>query len=452
MRGNLAASVLLAAAGAYALSTNRALTAHVVTTGARVRPPLLRDQEFDLGRPTFDVLEWSTFRRETVLRYTLINRSEQLRILFFGSSALVSLGTPYLLGELLFIDGLPEYTNAIAFGASALFGALTTREKAARGSKLRRLEREFALAELSISQPGAAVQSLAGVTTLSALRDRRRVVAVYGEKDLLASAVAAAAVYRRRLKQSGVVLVAVLVGESSDAWESQARAAQAAGWLWQPSSKSQWEDYFAELLAGRSAGGGDGAWWALSLTGRSCGSGLGTPPWDELLGTRLPPMQPIAADEADAALTDAERGVLEAQRHLYAALTADPQQAAARIESLCVDEQDAEVSQLAESGRLDNWTTVLADGVTAGMQLSSADALVAPSGVEAWSTAIEHPNGGMGTLLCTQRWRNVAAEGEPSVWKLVQHRTIPYVDGLDAIAALRCDCRGCVALQRIRQQ
>ena len=52
------------------------------------------------------------------------------------------------------------------------------------------------------------------------------------------------------------------------------------------------------------------------------------------------------------------------------------------------------------------------------------------------------------TLLCTQRWRNGAAAGAPPAWRLVQHRTIPYSVETDAGAALRCDRRGCVGLQR----
>ena len=52
------------------------------------------------------------------------------------------------------------------------------------------------------------------------------------------------------------------------------------------------------------------------------------------------------------------------------------------------------------------------------------------------------------TLLCTQRWRNGAAAGAPPAWRLAQHRTIPYSFETDAGAALRCDRRGCVGLQR----
>ena len=75
------------------------------------------------------------------------------------------------------------------------------------------------------------------------------------------------------------------------------------------------------------------------------------------------------------------------------------------------------------------------------------------------------------TLLCTQRWGSggaaaaaageaaageLAAAGEVAAgearpdpqWRLLQHRTIPYMVQTDAGAALRCDRRGCVGLQR----
>ena len=81
-------------------------------------------------------------------------------------------------------------------------------------------------------------------------------------------------------------------------------------------------------------------------------------------------------------------------------------------------------------------------------QVSSQDAVVAAGGREAWSTAVEFPAGGVGSLLCTQRWVNVASGDAPAEWRLAQHRTIPWVQGMDAAAALRCDRRGCCVLQR----
>ena len=110
MRSHATLLVLLSAAGACGFSTCVVGAPRALAT-TRASPPLLQEPEYDLGRPTFDLLEWRSFRRETVLRYTLINRSEQLRIIFFGSSALASLGAPYLLGELLYVDGLPEYRH-----------------------------------------------------------------------------------------------------------------------------------------------------------------------------------------------------------------------------------------------------------------------------------------------------------------------------------------------------
>ena len=113
------------------------------------------------------------------------------------------------------------------------------------------------------------------------------------------------------------------------------------------------------------------------------------------------------------------------------------------------------MSALAAGGRLDPWSAVLADGATAGLALSGADATVVEGGRAAFSTGIELLASGE-TLLCTQRWSNVAASGESAVgaarpdpeWRLLQHRTIPYMVQTDAGAALRCDRRGCVGLQR----
>jgi hypothetical protein len=88
------------------------------------------------------------------------------------------------------------------------------------------------------------------------------------------------------------------------------------------------------------------------------------------------------------------------------------------------------------------------------MRATDRDALLFPDGLileglfpEAWTTAVERPADG-GTLLATQgwRWHDAGVGGE---WRLVLHRTIPWdAGGGTAVATLRCDCRGCVALAR----
>lgn len=155
--------------------------------------------------------------------------------------------------------------------------------------------------------------------------------------------------------------------------------------------------------------------------------------------------------------------LLGAQAALYTALGAAD---AAAVAAMCAARDDEEVSSLAARGRLDPWPAVLADGATAGLVLSGADATLVEGGQEAFSTGIELLASGE-TLLCTQRWGSrgaaaaavtagqaagqaaVAGEARPDLqWRLLQHRTIPYMVQTDAGAALRCDRRGCVGLQR----
>lgn len=419
----------------------------------------------------FDFLELQSFRRETILQYSLINRSEQLRILLLSLSAVISACAPAIAAELFQREGGADNSVA-ALGISAVsalgLGGLAYREKAARGQKLRRLEREFSIGELSATQPASP---LAGARTvqLAELRDKQRVVAVAAPSAVLAEFVTAASVYRRRLAQSGVILVAVATdseqaGADGEVGGAAAREAREAGWLWRPRQPAAWVAYFGSLL--EAQGGAvppSGAWLALSLKGRSVASGLGRPSFDELIGTKLPPLKPPRGGEAAIARTAEESGVLDAQAALYTALGAAD---AAAVAAMCAARDDEEVSSLAAGGRLDPWPAVLADGATAGLVLSGADATLVEGGQEAFSTGIELLASGE-TLLCTQRWGSrgaaaaavtagqaagqaaVAGEALPDLqWRLLQHRTIPYMVQTDAGAALRCDRRGCVGLQR----
>ena len=93
-----------------------------------------------------------------------------------------------------------------------------------------------------------------------------------------------------------------------------AREAREAGWLWRPSQPAAWVTYFGSLLEAQGgAVPSSGAWLALSLKGRSVASGLGRPSFDELIGTKLPPLKPPRGGEAAIARTVEESGVLDAQ-------------------------------------------------------------------------------------------------------------------------------------------
>lgn len=132
---------------------------------------------------------------------------------------------------------------------------------------------------------------------------------------------------------------------------------------------------------------------------------------------------------------------------------------------------DPSVSQVvAAAGQLDPWASQLKESSRpAGMRATDCDALLFPDGCTlfpdglfsdgdnglfadgvAWTTTVERPAAG-GTLLATQGWRWQAGGAGPEggEWRLVVHRTIPWdAGGGTAVATLRCDCRGCVALAR----
>ena len=103
-------------------------------------------------------------------------------------------------------------------------------------------------------------------------------MAVAAPSAVVREFVTAASVYRRRLKLSGVIVVAVPTdseevdgdgdGDGDGVAAREAREAREAGWLWQPSQLAVWLAYFATLLEAR--GGAvppSGAWLALSLKG-----------------------------------------------------------------------------------------------------------------------------------------------------------------------------------------
>ena len=195
-------AALLALALAVAFSPPARLSAR---PAAEPRVSVLRLQDYDLSRQDFDLLELRSFRRETILRYDQLNRSEQLRILFWFSNTFIALFYPYISQELFMTEA--DTLTVVGSGVAALtFGAIALREKSVRGSKLRRYEKEGSLSELSVCQPGNALGGRAQ-PTLASLRGKKRVVLVYGAPSVLLDALQSCAVYRRRFLQSSVVLV-----------------------------------------------------------------------------------------------------------------------------------------------------------------------------------------------------------------------------------------------------
>jgi hypothetical protein len=248
-------------------------------------------------------------------------------------------------------------------------------------------------------------------------------------------------VYWGRFVQAEVAFLAVSSDGSTRAdWVVPANAR--GGWLWEAQSPPAWREYLESILATKKDAIGRGAWLTLNKKGRSRGSGLGAPRFDELLGSRLPPLQPVPPEDAPT-FSAQDTGVVEAQKAFYHALTSGD---AAGMEALWSACDDADVEEFVSlGGRLDSWPSQLREGARPqGMTISSRDVLVLDSGREAWSTCIEAPQLSPGTLLATQQWVKDETEGVGG-WKLRSHRTIPFSVNSGALATLRCDRRGCVA-------
>lgn len=197
----------LASAAFYPTPSSH-LPRSLASASTRRTPPT--SQEYDLARQQFDLLEFCSFRRETIIQYDLVNRAEVVRIVLYGLAAATCFAWPSIASDLFPADQtdvLSQYLVSASGGT--LFGGLAFTSKQSRSRKLRKLELELELGSLSVCQPGNPLFS-GSRTSLQALRDRRRVMVLYGGPQLLAQWVLCAAVYRRWWAQSGVVLVAVL--------------------------------------------------------------------------------------------------------------------------------------------------------------------------------------------------------------------------------------------------
>ena len=100
----------------------------------RSRAAMSAPDEYDLAAPKFDLLEMRSFRRDATLQYAVSQRSQQLRIIFFASSAVVAAAAPWAAGALLSdVSILDARGLAGCAAASLLFGSLAARERGLRG-------------------------------------------------------------------------------------------------------------------------------------------------------------------------------------------------------------------------------------------------------------------------------------------------------------------------------
>ncbi|EKX47698.1 hypothetical protein GUITHDRAFT_106687 [Guillardia theta CCMP2712] len=410
---------------------------------------------FDLiGGRDWDLLSLRQFRREARLRYASLNQSEPLRILLFALLTVFSASASALAEALDSSLSDPEKATSLVVSVASFL--LFLRERGRRTAQLVRFDRESMASDLSAAFEDPLTGSRKSLK-LRDLREKLRVLVVYGDAETLKAVLKEAAVYRRRLLQSQVALVAASSdGSSRKDWEVPKSAR--GGWLWEATEKQAERDGRQRRLADLNcrASSGGGAWFALNKKGRSRASGLGAPRFDELLGSRLPPTE---LSEQDAPFfTELDESVAAAQGRFYDVslpqggneVTSEQALTNGKLEemrALFSEELSEDVSEFVNlGGRLDPWDSQLREGSRPqGMKISSRDVTVADDGLEAWTTCLEQPAGGFGTLLATQRWKRKESGGADAQWTLVAHRTIPFSLNAGAMAILRCDCRGCVA-------
>jgi len=484
----------------------------VAVSSRRPRPfPVMMSgasPEAFLAKPQFDLLALKSYRRETLLQYTNTQQSEPLRILLNGLVAVTSALAPLLASSL---DAeLGASGGAVAAALFVGSGLLFLRERGNRMAKLERLEKEYAAGDLRLRTRVAALPfggSAAGrEASVRELRGKARVVCVVGEPQDVVRQLREAAAYYRRFSQSracAVFLVSEADGVLRAVTPAEVRAAglgDAVGdddrvtlgeWYATPVGVDAWGQYVDVLLGtdaadtvdtvdtvdtdvtdvtdvtnvtnvtNVSSSGPRSCWFALSIKGRSVGSGVSIGQdragekqslvWDQLLGDKLQPMELQSFTDSDAGsnlvggpVGAAEAGVLAAQERFYASLTSGDLEGMEALLMPGADGEDSFISSVvAEGGRLDNWEFCLKEGQRPdGMKIGSRDAVVYADGT-ATSTCIEFPAPGL-SMLATQKW----AKKEASGWLMTSHRTIVYTYNAKAGGLLRCDNRGCAALTK----
>ncbi len=416
--------------------------------------------QFDITKPTFDLLSLRSIRSDALLRYNSLNQSEPLRINLFFLATMTLLGYPLWCESVT--GDVATSISTVASSASGLgCAALFWRERTRRSNQLSRMEKELNAEDLEVRMPvNAAFSSARTMSRLRDLKGKRRILAIRGSNEELSGPVwNTLSLLRRRLVQSQTLVVLVPTDGSQRldwGWNAN-RLGGNSLWLADAlnvDGQGGWLSYFDELLDKGDGGGGGSsdevAWFALNFKGRSIASGYGNAPRVlELLGQQLQPMELLdKKDEAELQEgTPAVRQILERQLKFYSILTDSSDENDMR--PVFSTNSAAEVDEVVNGGgRIDGWDKCLEPGARpSGMAISGSDVWVA-SNTLAYSTCIEFPtSAGIegATLLAVQRWGREGGDGE---WKLELHQTIPWSPGSRAGGTLRCDCRGCVALAR----
>lgn len=422
--------------------------------------------QFDMSKPVFDLYTFRGVRNDALIRYNSLHQSEPLRINLY-LLATITLFSYTGLSEAV----LDQQASPITSIASIAGGLFTTyrfiRECKRRSTKLIKMEKEMNSQSLSIRLPsGKFSDRIYGNKSMQlyGLKKEKRVLAICGNKDQLRDALIPFRVLRHRFVQSSTIIVVVpLDGSSVNDWGISDQEIRSSPFLAKVDDVNEWVDYFSSLVSDDDVKFEKDtkqlAWFGLSYSGKSFGSGLGLtiPRPIEILGQTLSPNFDLSDLEDEqssfASRTEEDVGsIFESQTNFYDALTTGNM---SNLKSIFDDNISTtlEVDDVINNGgRIDTWDTCLEEGARpSNMKTFNSDILIV-SDTEAYSTIIECPESNdtfsKPTLLAMQRWAKNNGE-----WKLQLHQTIPWTfdSNYGGSGTLICDCRGCTALVQERK-
>lgn len=440
---------------------------HITTT--KLYQSFNNNNQFDMSKPTFDILSLRTIRNDALIQYSSTNQSEPLRINLYFLLACTCLAFPSI-SESVGIQ-LPENVPNLVLTLGSIGGAMVSallflRECKARSKQLNRIELEMNAEFLNVKVSPSLGGQVVSLQQL-AKNQQKKIIAIAGSKENVREVLKEGMVLRRRLVQSNTLLVVLRVDISSNQkwdWDKEDAGMIGGRWFAEANDVSQWMDYFSGLAQNnQDNSNGDNnnlispsdalLWFGLNANRRSFGSGMGISSLKflELMGSFLRPT--VVLNDDDPADTNSNTELLNSQQNFYKALTNGDEELMKTIWTTPSGNNGVdgakEVTEVINSGgRIDDWKSCLMEGARPeGMMTADSDARIF-SDTEAYTTTIEFPaNTPMesGTLLAIQKWVR-SDTTEP--WALLLHQTIPWTAYSRASGTLRCDCRGCVALTR----
>ena len=240
---------------------------------------LLMSNQFDVTKQVFDPLSLRSVRGDALVRYDATNQSQPLRIVLYAVSALTLLSAPFLV-EAIGYDAMSTPATIATVALSIGSGGLFVQECTKRANKLTRIEKELNTESLPIRLPtnpfsDSPFSKAVTLKVVQNLKSPPRIIALCGNKSKLSEALSSLAIYRNRLSQASVYVVAVPTdGSTSKDWQVLDSSVYKT-WLADSYQPQAWLDYFRGLVDDETSTNFDFRWFGLTSGGRSFGSGDG---------------------------------------------------------------------------------------------------------------------------------------------------------------------------------